>query len=84
MNFTGISGIAIGDGQGGYVSLSITEQTARILATTRNAATFLSARAPQSLNAGANGTIYYRKPQVVQTNKYSIGQTLGELRNLQR
>jgi len=77
--FSGIQGIAIGDGQGGYVALSIEERVNRILATTRNAATYLSARAPQSLNVGASGRVYYRKPEVIQTNAYSVGQTSNDL-----
>lgn len=73
-NFQGISGIAIGDTEGGYVALSIQERVLRILSSNRSVATYLSATANKSATGAVAGRVYYRKPQVVQTNAYSVGQ----------
>lgn len=71
--FTGISGISIGDGAGAHVSLDIKTEVLRIIRT-QSLATFMSARAPQSGGYNGAGTIYFRKPQLIQTNAYTVGQ----------
>lgn len=78
-NFQGISGIAVGDGQGGYVALSIQERVQRILSSNRSIATFLSATANKTATSAVAGRVYYRKPQVVQTNAYSVGQISNDM-----
>lgn len=77
--FTGISGIAVGDTQGGFVALSIQERVQRILSSNRSIATFLSATANKTATSAVAGRVYYRKPQVVQTNVYSVGQVSNDM-----
>lgn len=68
----GTSGIALGDGEGGYIALSVKEQVMRNLH--QSLATFLQARAPQSGSIIGGATIAYSIPLYGTTQEYEQGQ----------
>lgn len=77
----GTSGIAIGDGEGGYIALSVQEKVMENLH--QSLATFLQASAPNSGSIIGNGTIVYRIPLYGQTQAYSVGQNATAYPNVE-